>query len=88
MLSAAVWRSRGVEMAQPLFSQRKSTGAPKTPATFIASWQSPSEVAPSPREATTASSVGPSVGSTRPAATAPSRSSVSPAGWSGRTAFR
>jgi len=34
MVSLAVWRSRGIEMAQPLFSQKKTTGASNTPAKF------------------------------------------------------
>jgi hypothetical protein len=35
-------------MAQPLLLQRKTVGVSKTPATFSASWKSPSLVAPSP----------------------------------------
>ena len=50
MVSEAVWRSRGIEMAQPLFWQTKTVGVVNTPAKFIASWKSPSEVAPSPKK--------------------------------------
>src|SRR5205809_388189 len=47
----------GTEMAHWLFWQTKTSGTCQTPAKFIASWKSPSEVAPSPKYAmTTASS--------------------------------
>jgi hypothetical protein len=36
-LVAAVWACSGVEIAQPLLTQRNSTGAPSTPAKFPAS---------------------------------------------------
>src|SRR5258708_21695276 len=51
MLSLAVCLVVGTLIAQWLFWQVKTTGALKTPAKFIATWKSPSEVAPSPRYA-------------------------------------
>jgi hypothetical protein len=52
----AVWCSLGTEIAHPLFSQKKTVGVEKTPAKFSASWKSPSLVAPSPRQQSTAAS--------------------------------
>src|SRR2546423_6537919 len=51
MDSLAVCFAVGTLMAQWLFWQMKTTGALKTPAKFIATWKSPSLVAPSPRYA-------------------------------------
>ena len=48
-ISPADWRSAGTEIAQPLFWQKKTTGARNTPAKLNASDASPSEVAPSPK---------------------------------------
>jgi hypothetical protein len=56
MVSLAVWFSTGCEMAQPLLLQKKMVGVSKTPAKFIASWKSPSLVAPSPKWTTAARS--------------------------------
>ena len=56
MVSLAVWRSRGTEMAHWLLLQTKSVGVSNTPAKFIASWKSPSLVAPSPKWTTPARS--------------------------------
>ena len=39
----------GMEIAHWLFWTRKTSGRCQTPAKFIASWKSPSEVAPSPQ---------------------------------------
>ncbi len=39
----------GVEMAQPLLRQMKSTGAPSVAAKLAAAWKSPSLAAPSPK---------------------------------------
>ena len=50
MVSDAVCCERGMEMAHPLFWQRNTVGVRYTPAKFIASWKSPSEVAPSPED--------------------------------------
>ncbi len=47
----------GTEMAYWLFSMRKTTGSLWMPAKFIASCQSPSEVAPSPELASTTPSL-------------------------------
>ncbi len=52
----AVCSSRGIEIAHWLFWQKNTTGSSKTPAKFIASWKSPSEVAPSPKYTRTDSS--------------------------------
>jgi hypothetical protein len=49
MVRARVWRARGTEMAHWLLTQTKTTGTPKTPAKFSASWVMPSELAPSPK---------------------------------------
>ncbi len=46
----------GTEMAHWLFWHTKTTGTCQTPAKFIASWKSPSEVAPSPKYAMTTTS--------------------------------
>ncbi len=46
---ACVCRARGSEMAHWLFRQKNTSGAWKTPAKFIASWQSPWDDAPSPK---------------------------------------
>src|SRR5438067_2688925 len=51
--SLAVCLLEGTLMAQWLFWQMKTTGALKTPAKFIATWKSPSLVAPSPMYAAT-----------------------------------
>src|SRR3979409_1662945 len=51
MLSLAVCFDVGTLIAQWLFWQMKTTGGLKTPAKFIATWKSPSLVAPSPRYA-------------------------------------
>src|SRR5262245_37154458 len=48
MLSEAVCFEVGTLIAQWLFWQLNTTGALNTPAKFIATWKSPSEVAPSP----------------------------------------
>src|SRR5207302_6209080 len=48
MLSDAVCLDVGTLIAQWLFWQLNTTGALNTPAKFIATWKSPSEVAPSP----------------------------------------
>jgi len=48
-MGAAVWRATGTEIAHWLFCTKKTTGARKTPAKFMASCTSPSEVAPSPK---------------------------------------
>ena len=50
---ATDWRASGTEMAYSLFCTKKTTGAWKTAAKFIASWKSPSLVAPSPHIAIT-----------------------------------
>jgi hypothetical protein len=49
MVSEAVCRSRGTEIAHWLLLQKNIVGVSKTPAKFIASWVSPSLVAPSPK---------------------------------------
>src|SRR3954471_23053903 len=53
MDSLAVCFAVGTLIAQWLFWQTKTTGALKTPAKFIATWKSPSLVAPSPMYAAT-----------------------------------
>src|SRR5262249_46414897 len=53
MLSEAVCFEVGTLIAQWLFWQMNTTGALNTPAKFIATWKSPSEVAPSPMYAAT-----------------------------------
>src|SRR5205823_8188998 len=53
MLSEAVWFEEGTLIAQWLFWQTNTTGGLKTPAKFIATWQSADEVAPSPMYAAT-----------------------------------
>src|SRR5216683_2370649 len=53
MLSEAVCFEVGTLIAQWLFWQTKTTGALNTPAKFIATWKSPSDVAPSPMYAAT-----------------------------------
>ena len=50
---AAVWRDSGTEIANSLFCTKNTTGRWKTAAKFIASWKSPSLVAPSPHIAIT-----------------------------------
>ena len=50
-VAARVWASTGVEIAQPLLLQKRTTGARITPAKFAPSWKAPSEVAPSPKYA-------------------------------------
>src|SRR3954447_18056737 len=50
-LAARVWASTGVEIAQPLLLQKRTTGARITAAKFAPSWNAPSEVAPSPKYA-------------------------------------
>ena len=49
MVGEAVCSRTGTEMAYWLFWQKKTHGASYTPAMFIASCTSPSEVAPSPK---------------------------------------
>src|SRR5216683_2140444 len=51
--SLAVCRAVGTLMAQWLFWQMNTTGGLNTPAKFIATWKSPSLVAPSPMYAAT-----------------------------------
>src|SRR3954465_14935978 len=51
MLSLAVCFAVGTLIAQWLFWQMNTTGALNTPAKFIATWKSPSLLAPSPRYA-------------------------------------
>ena len=46
---ARVCRDRGTEIAHWLLMHTKTIGAWKTPAKFMASWQIPSELAPSPK---------------------------------------
>ena len=50
-VAARVWASTGVEIAQPLLLQKRTTGARITAAKFAPSWKAPSEVAPSPKYA-------------------------------------
>src|SRR5213595_2429217 len=50
--SVANSRCVGVEYAHWLLSQTKTTGSLRTPARFIASWQSPRAEAPSPNQPT------------------------------------
>ena len=54
MVGDAVCLDRGTEMAYWLFWQMKTVGVFMTPAKFMASWKSPSDVAPSPRKVTVA----------------------------------
>ena len=56
MERAAVCLAPGVEMAQPLFRQKKMHGDFQTPAKFMPTWNSPVEVAPSPKKVTAISS--------------------------------
>src|SRR5947207_15702177 len=56
-MDPAVCLASGTEIAQWLFWQRRMTGALKTPAKFIASCQSPFDVAPSPKVPSTTSSL-------------------------------
>jgi hypothetical protein len=48
-VSARVCASTGVEIAQPLLLQKRTSGARITAAKFAPSWNAPSEVAPSPK---------------------------------------
>ncbi len=49
--ATGVSKAAGTEIAQPLFSQRNTTGTRWQAAQFTASWKSPSAVAPSPNAA-------------------------------------
>src|SRR5436190_13526831 len=51
-VSARVCASSGVEIAHWLLLQSRISGAPVTAAKFAPSWKAPSEVAPSPKNAT------------------------------------
>src|SRR5262249_8802123 len=50
-VSAAVCADSGVEIAHWLLLQNRTTGARMTPAKLAPSWNEPSEVAPSPKNA-------------------------------------
>ena len=50
---ARVCNETGVEMAQPLLTRTKITGASSTPAKLAASSKSPSELLPSPKKTST-----------------------------------
>src|SRR5918999_455330 len=54
IVRVAVCRVTGVEIAHWLLVQKKIVGVLNTAAKFIASWKSPSEVAPSPNHASDA----------------------------------
>src|SRR5690242_3070326 len=47
---ACVWAEIGVEIAQPLLLQTRTSGACITAAKFAPSWNAPSDVAPSPKK--------------------------------------
>ncbi|CAB5017895.1 unannotated protein [freshwater metagenome] len=56
-MGTTAWRFTGSEIAHWLFWQKNTTGASNTEANTMASCTSPSLVAPSPKNAITASSV-------------------------------